>query len=68
MKKFNDFYNGIFCASPRKFGSLSEMMIEAIYKLYKSNESNYDRLDRDRNKIEIKFSRCSRSKKNYKYY
>lgn len=59
MKDLEKFYNGIFRASPRKFGSLSEIMIEALYKLYPSNVSNYDRLDQERNRIEIKFSRCS---------
>lgn len=57
--KFNKFKRGVFNASPRKFGTMCECIIEKVYNLNPSTLSNFDKVDMDGNRIEVKFSRCS---------
>lgn len=48
---------GIFSLNTRRFGTLAELMIQLIYKLFDSKNLAFDKKDKQNKKIEIKFSR-----------
>lgn len=52
-----DFIEGIFLLSPRRFGTIAEIMIDRLFNLAPSNTLKYDRKNNDE-RIEIKFSRA----------
>lgn len=51
------FIEGIFLLSPRRFGTIAEIMIDRLFNLAPSNTLKYDSKDNDK-RIEIKFSRA----------
>jgi len=54
IKEFRD---GIFALRTRRFGTVAELMIEALYNLNRSQNQFHDRYDDINNsRIEIKFS------------
>ena len=55
--KIDDFKHGMFSLFTRRFGSVAEFMIEALFKLKSSQNHFHDRFDDvDSKRIEIKFS------------
>lgn len=57
------FRNGIFSLNTRRFGSVAEIMIKKLYQFNYSNDINYDLIDSNGKKIEVKFSRAMKSNK-----
>ena len=55
--EIKEFRDGIFALRTRRFGTVAELMIEALYRLYESQNQFHDRYDsvNDR-RVEIKFS------------
>lgn len=51
------FIEGIFLLSPRRFGTIAEIMVDRLFNLAPSNTLKYDRKNNDK-RIEIKFSRA----------
>ena len=55
--EIKEFRDGIFALRTRRFGTIAELMIEALYKFTKSHNQFHDRYDETKHKrIEIKFS------------
>lgn len=65
-KKINidDFKEGIFALMTRRFGNLAEIMIQKIYNLDDSKKLEYDKIDKNGQRIEIKFSRVMKANEN----
>lgn len=56
-EKIKEFRDGIFALRTRRFGTIAEIMIEALYHFSKSHNQFHDRFDEVANKrIEVKFS------------
>lgn len=56
-KNIEEFRDGIFSLNTRRFGTLAELMIKKIYEFNNSHNLAYDLLAKDKQKIEVKFSR-----------
>lgn len=57
-----EFRDGIFALRTRRFGTIAELMIEALYNFEKSHNQFHDRYDEvGRKRIEIKFSTVMRA-------
>ena len=55
--EIREFRDGIFALRTRRFGTVAELMIEALYKFSRSHNQFHDRFDEVGNqRIEIKFS------------
>mgnify|MGYP001015220718 FL=1 len=55
--EIKEFRDGIFALRTRRFGTVAELMIEALYSFSKSHNQFHDRYDEVGNqRIEIKFS------------
>lgn len=55
--EIREFRDGIFALRTRRFGTIAELMIEALYNFSKSHNQFHDRYDEVENqRIEIKFS------------
>ena len=55
--EIREFRDGIFALRTRRFGTVSELMIEALYNFTKSHNQFHDRYDEvGHQRIEIKFS------------
>lgn len=55
--EIREFRDGIFALRTRRFGSVAELMIEALYNLAQPSNQFHDRYDEvDRQRVEIKFS------------
>ena len=55
--EIKEFRDGIFALRTRRFGTVAELMIEALYKFSRSHNQFHDRFDEVGNqRIEIKFS------------
>ena len=55
--KIREFRDGIFALRTRRFGTVAELMIEALYNFTKSHNQFHDRYDEvGHQRIEIKFS------------
>jgi hypothetical protein len=53
----NEFRDGVFSLRTRRFGTVAELMIEALNKFHKSKNQFHDRYDEvNKERIEIKFS------------
>ena len=57
MLETRAFKQGVFLHSPRKFGTLAEIMATALFDLKPAESGEYDRLDDNGDRVEIKFSR-----------
>lgn len=56
-ESIKEFRDGIFSLRTRRFGTVAELMIEALYKFSKSHNQFHDRYDEvGQKRIEIKFS------------
>lgn len=56
-EKIKEFRDGIFALKTRRFGTIAEIMIEALYRFGKSHNQFHDRFDEAGHKrIEVKFS------------
>lgn len=58
------FRNGIFSLNTRRFGSLAELMIQILYQLEDSKTLAYDKVGKNSNKIEVKFSTVMKKNSN----
>ncbi len=56
-EKIEKFRDGIFALNTRRFGKVAELMIKEIYHLNDSENIAYDLLAKNKEKIEVKFSR-----------
>ena len=55
--EIKEFRDGIFALRTRRFGTIAELMIEALYGFSKSRNQFHDRYDESgHQRIEIKFS------------
>ncbi len=55
--RIREFRDGIFALRTRRFGTVAELMIEALFRFHRSRNQFHDRYDAVENKrIEIKFS------------
>ena len=55
--EIREFRDGIFALRTRRFGTIAELMIEALYNFEKSHNQFHDRYDEvGHQRIEIKFS------------
>ena len=60
--EIKEFRDGIFALRTRRFGSIAELMIEALYSFTKSHNQFHDRYDEiGKKRIEIKFSTVMKS-------
>ena len=60
--EIKEFRDGIFALRTRRFGTIAELMIEALYNFKKSQNQFHDRYDEGaRQRIEIKFSTVMKS-------
>ena len=61
-KSIKEFRDGIFALRTRRFGTVAEFMIEALYHFSKSHNQFHDRFDEiDNKRIEVKFSTVMKS-------
>lgn len=63
MVDLEDFKRGIFLLNTRRFGTVAELMIKALLRYEKSYTLEYDLIDSQNNKIEVKFSRVLETNK-----
>lgn len=62
--EIKEFRDGIFALHTRRFGTVAELMIEALYNFSKSQNQFHDRYDQIGNqRIEIKFSTVRKANK-----
>ena len=62
--EIREFRDGIFALRTRRFGTVAEIMIEALYNFTKSHNQFHDRYDEvGRQRIEIKFSTVMKANK-----
>lgn len=58
IDEIKEFRDGIFALNTRRFGTVAELMIEAVYRLSPAHNQFHDRYDNNSNsRVEIKFSR-----------
>lgn len=61
-KEIKEFRDGIFALRTRRFGTIAELMIEALYDFTKSRNQFHDRYDEvGHQRVEIKFSTVMKS-------
>lgn len=62
--KIKEFRDGIFTLRTRRFGTVAELMIRALYHLDKSQNQHHDLYDKTTNqRIEVKFSTVMKTNK-----
>ena len=49
-EEIKEFRDGIFALRTRRFGTIAELMIEALYKFTKSHNQFHDRYDETKHK------------------
>ena len=62
-KEIEEFKMGIFSLNTRRFGTLAELMIQLLYKLFDSRNLAFDKKNKQNKKVEIKFSRVMKKNK-----
>ena len=61
MRNITEFRDGIFALQTRRFGSVAEIMIKKLFHFTTSKDINFDLLDDNGTRIEVKFSRAMKA-------